>query len=102
MKMLYVTLNTQDEARRIGRTLLERKLCNCVNWFPITCMYNWEGKIEEEPEVVLIVKTIAEKYDEIEQIIKAEISYTNCISEINVDRNTPEFIKWWAAVVEQK
>ena len=98
--MLYVTLNNQDEAQRIGKKLLERKLCNCVNWFPITCMYHWEGKIEEEPEVVLIVKTIAEKYDEIEQAIKAEINYTNCISQLNVDRNTPEFLKWLADVVE--
>src|SRR5215470_15747042 len=99
MKLLYVTLNNQDEARSIGRKLLERKLCNCVNWFPITCMYNWEGKIDEEPEVVLIVKTISDKYAEIEQLIKGEINYTNCIAEINVDRNTPEFIKWLAAIV---
>ena len=99
MKMLYVTLNNQDEARRIGRKLLERKLCNCVNWFPITCMYSWEGKIEEEPEVVLIVKTIAENYDEIEQTIKAEITYTNCIAQLDVDRNTPEFLKWLADAV---
>jgi periplasmic divalent cation tolerance protein len=101
LRMLYVTLNSVDEARRIGRRLLEGRLANCVNWFPITCMYNWEGTITEEPEVVLIVKTKAGRYPEIEQVIKSEISYTNCIAEIEVNQNTSEFVAWLDGIVGQ-
>ncbi len=54
MKLYYITLNNTDEARQIGRALLEQKLAVCVNWFPITCAYVWQGEISEEPEVVLI------------------------------------------------
>ena len=57
MKLYYLTLNTSDEARTIGRALLEKKLALCVNWFPITCAYRWQGGITEGPEVVLLVKT---------------------------------------------
>ena len=57
MKLLYVTLNNNEEARKIGRRLLEKKLANCVNFFPITCIYNYNNEITEEPEVVLIIKT---------------------------------------------
>ena len=99
LKMLYVTLNNQDEARAIGRELLERRLANCVNWFPITCMYLWDGSITEEPEVVLIVKTLDGKYSEIEQVIKSHINYTNCIAELDVNQNSAEFVAWLHGVV---
>jgi periplasmic divalent cation tolerance protein len=99
LKMLYVTLNNQDEARAIGRELLERRLANCVNWFPITCMYLWEGSITEEPEVVLIVKTLDGKYPHIEQVIKSHINYTNCIAELDVNQNSSAFTVWLHDVV---
>lgn len=60
MKIIYTTLNNNDEARKIGRALLENKLANCVNFFPITCIYNYENEISEEPEVVLLIKTLDE------------------------------------------
>ncbi|MBV8815732.1 MAG: divalent cation tolerance protein CutA, partial [Verrucomicrobia bacterium] len=47
MRIYYVTLNTDDEARRISQELLERQLAVCTNWFPITCAYRWEGKLVE-------------------------------------------------------
>lgn len=47
MTIIYITLNNSNEARSIGKKILEAKLANCVNWFPITCMYRWEGKIAE-------------------------------------------------------
>jgi periplasmic divalent cation tolerance protein len=55
MIFVYVTLNTAEEAREIGRALLDRGLANCVNYFPITCMYRWEGAVTEEPVTVMIV-----------------------------------------------
>ena len=57
MKLYYITLSNSDEARQLGRVLLEQKLAVCINWFPITCAYRWKREIVEEPEVVLIVKT---------------------------------------------
>lgn len=94
MAIIYVTLNTVEEARTIGKKILEAKLSNCVNWFPITCMYRWEGKITDEPEVVMLVKTKKEFFKKIETIIKSEIDYTNCIAEISVGSQRKEFIEW--------
>lgn len=94
MILIYITLNNIDKARSIGRKILKAKLANCVNWFPITCMYSWEGKITEEPEVVLIVKTKKEYFEKIEKIVKDSIDYTNCIAEIPVGRQRKEFLDW--------
>ena len=94
MIIIYITLNNESEAREISRKILESKLSNCTNWFPITCMYSWEGKITEEPEVVLIVKTKKENFEKIEKIVKESINYTNCIAEIPVGRQRKEFVEW--------
>ena len=100
MKIIYVTLNNQDEARKIGRKLLELKLANCVNFFPITCIYNYENEITEEPEVVLIIKTREGKYSEIEKTIKSEIDYDNFIGELNVDQINSNFTTWLDSIVK--
>ena len=74
MKIIYVTLNNNDEARKIGREVLELKLANCVNFFPITCIYNYKDEITEEPEVVLIIKTKERYYQKVKAIIKKHIA----------------------------
>ncbi|MBD2302915.1 divalent-cation tolerance protein CutA [Nostoc sp. FACHB-87] len=102
MKLYYVTLNNTDEARQIGRSLLEHKLAVCVNWFPITCAYSWEGEITEEPEVVLIVKTQDGYGAEIEKLIRQHISYTNFVAEISPTMVNAGFLNWLNAEVDEK
>ncbi|MBR8836455.1 MAG: divalent-cation tolerance protein CutA [Stigonema ocellatum SAG 48.90 = DSM 106950] len=99
MKLYYVTLNSSEEARQIGRALLEKKLAVCVNWFPITCAYRWQGEIVEEPEVVLIVKSIAGYGADIEKEIRQYISYTNVIAEISPTGVNQGFLDWLNAEI---
>ena len=100
MKLIYTTLNNIEEARKIGRDLLEKKLANCVNYFPITCIYNYKNEITEEPEIVLIIKTIDGKYKKVESIIKSHITYDNFIGEINVDKVNSNFESWLGGIVK--
>jgi len=99
MKLYYVTLNTAEEARAIGRSLLEQQLALCVNWFPITCMYRSEGTIAEEPEVVLVIKTQEGYRIEVEAAIRQQISYTNFIGELSPTSVNPAFLSWLNAEV---
>jgi periplasmic divalent cation tolerance protein len=99
MKLYYVTLNNAEEARQIGRVLLERQLAVCVNWFPITCAYIWQGEITEEPEVILIVKTQDGYAIEIEKVIQEHISYTNFIAEISPIAVNQGFLNWLNAEI---
>jgi len=100
MKIIYVTLNNNEEAKKIGRKILEHNLANCVNFFPITCIYNYKDEITEEPEVVLIIKTLEEKYSEIEKLIRGEIDYDNFIGELNVNQINSNFEDWLQEVVK--
>jgi periplasmic divalent cation tolerance protein len=99
MRIYYVTLNTPAEAQQISRVLLEQKLAVCTNWFPITCAYRWEGKILEEPETVLLIKTQAGYRDAIEEVIRQRINYTNLIAEIAPDSTNESFLQWLNAEV---
>lgn len=94
MKLYYITLNHADEARQIGRVVLEAKLAVCVNWFPITCLYRWEEEIIEEPEVVLVVKTQTGYREAIEKVIQQHITYTNFIAELSPTSLNQSFLTW--------
>ena len=100
MKIIYTTLNNKDEARKIGTKLLKNKLANCVNFFDITCIYNYEDEITEEPEVVLLIKTLEGKFSEIESVIKSEIDYDNFIGELDVKQVNSNFEGWLCSIVK--
>ena len=99
MKIYYITLNNSVEAHQIGTALLEQQLAVCVNWFSITCAYRWEGKVIEEPEVVLIVKTQVGYQDAIEKVVQQHINYTNFIAELTPNTVNQGFVNWLNAEV---
>ena len=52
-RLLYVTAGSMDEARQIGRALVEERLVACVNLIDgMTSIYRWQGAVEEGSEVV--------------------------------------------------
>ena len=56
--IIYSTIGDIKDARRIAHTLVEEQLVACVNIIPkIESIYRWEGKIENDEEVVIIAKT---------------------------------------------
>ena len=63
---IYTTLPDTGTADRIGHELVGRKLAACVNIYPeIRSIYEWEGKVETENEVVAFIKTRAELADRV-------------------------------------
>lgn len=55
--MLYFTARDEEDAARIARHLLDRRLIACANVFPVRSIYRWKGKVEDEREAVAICKT---------------------------------------------
>ena len=94
MILIYITLNNMDEGQQLARVLMEKKLTNCVNFIPITCMYIWEGEVTTEPEVVALVKTLEEHFEAVAAVVKETVSYTNFVGQIEVKRVNAEFSAW--------
>jgi periplasmic divalent cation tolerance protein len=58
---VYATFPSEDEAKRIGRALVEERLAACVNILgPCHSIYRWQGKVEEATEIPALFKTTAE------------------------------------------
>ena len=56
--IVLITVPTQDVGTAIAQALVEERLAACVNLVPgITSWFRWEGKVQAEPEVLLLVKS---------------------------------------------
>lgn len=59
--VVFITAPSKEVGQQIATALLEQKLAACVNIIPsILSMYRWEGKLNQDEEVLLVVKTRAE------------------------------------------
>ncbi|MBW2993135.1 divalent-cation tolerance protein CutA [Candidatus Woesearchaeota archaeon] len=94
MIMLYITCKNNAEAEKIARHLIGKKLAACANIFPIKSIYRWKGKIVNEKEVVLIAKSMRNKFENIKKEVKAIHSYdVPCIEMLNTKANK-DYEKW--------
>jgi periplasmic divalent cation tolerance protein len=95
---VYITSANAEEARRIGRALVEEGLVACVNLpSPHTAIYRWEGAVAEDAEQALIAKTTAARFDELARRVRALSSYTlPCIVALPAAAGDAEFLAWVA------
>jgi periplasmic divalent cation tolerance protein len=62
--VVLVTAPSADKAAQIARTLVEEQLAACGNILPaMRSIYRWEGKVLDEPEALLILKTQANLFE---------------------------------------
>jgi periplasmic divalent cation tolerance protein len=73
---VFITAPDKEEASRLADMLVERKLAACVQILPaMESVYRWQGKIERQTEMLLIAKTLATKFTELEREVRAIHSY---------------------------
>lgn len=94
--MVLTTTPNAGEAEGMARKIIAAKLAACVQIMPrMTSVYFWEGEVRSEPEHFLLIKTLPEKYDELEAFIKANHSYTVPeIVAIPSERVSEQFLNW--------
>lgn len=93
--MIYATSKDEKEANRIGKALLKEKLAACVNIHPIKSLYNWKGKVREENEAAMLIKTRAALVSKVIARIKELHSYEiPCILSLPIEKGNAEFLKW--------
>ena len=99
MRLFYITLNNDADARTLAHLLLSRRDAVCCNWFPISCAYVWDGEIKQGAETVLIAKSLESKREAIAAAVAETISYTNFVGEIELCAVNDGFAAWLTAVV---
>ena len=93
---IYITCRNVEEARQIGKSLVQDRLVACINILNnVESIYCWNDKIEEDTEVILIAKSNLSLYQEIEQRVKSLHSYTNpCIIYYKIDGGSKIYLDW--------
>ena len=95
-RLIYITAEHKEEARAIGKVLVEERLVACVNIIDgMEAMFWWEGKAQSESETVLIAKTTADAVEKLTDRVKEVHSY-DCpaVVAIPVENGNPEFLSW--------
>ncbi len=96
LSWLYITAGSFDEAKNIGRMLVQQKLAACVNLLDgMTSIYHWNNELQEDKETVVIAKTRKELVPELVKTVQSEHSYDcPCILELPVQGGNPDFLDW--------
>jgi periplasmic divalent cation tolerance protein len=93
---VYITAANKAEARSIGKILIEERLAACVNIFDgVNSLYMWEGKLQDDKEVVMVAKTTAARMPALIDRVKTVHSYDcPCIVSLPLTDGNPDFLNW--------
>ena len=93
---VYMTAGSVEEAKSIGQILVGQNLAACVNLLEnITSIYNWEDKMEESQEVIMIAKTRKTLMPKLIETVNSLHSYDcPCLLELPIQGGNPDFLSW--------
>jgi periplasmic divalent cation tolerance protein len=94
--IVLVTAPTADKAAELARTLVEEKLAACGNVVPgLRSIYRWEGKVQDEPEALLILKTTAPLFQALKERVVAVHPY-QCpeVLRLDVEEGHAPYLQW--------
>ena len=96
MLVVLTTFATTDDAVRVVRALIEERLIACGNLLPgARSLYRWEGRIADEPEVVVLMKTRKQDWAALLSRLHELHQYQTpeCLA-LPVDSGAPRYLEW--------
>ena len=94
--IVFVTAPNEGEASRIADALVDERLAACVNILSgVQSVYRWEGEVTRDRELLLIIKSTAERYTEIERRLHELHSYsTPEVIAVSIERGSDKYLRW--------
>ncbi|KAM9314024.1 protein CutA homolog isoform 1-T1 [Pholidichthys leucotaenia] len=99
----FVTCPNDTQARDLARGIVEKKLAACVNILPaIKSIYEWQGKIEEDNEVLLMIKTRSSKVPALAEYVRSNHPYEVAeVISLPIEQGNPPYLKWIGDIVPE-
>ncbi len=95
--VVLVTCRIDDEAERIARSLVGRRIAACVNILqrPVRSVYRWKGKVDTAQEWLLVIKTSRRKFSQLREQVKRLHSYAVPeIIALPIAEGLPAYLRW--------
>ena len=101
INFIYMTAGNKEEARKIGKALVSDRLAACVNILDnMNSFYMWDGKIQDDTEVVMIAKTSENRVGDLIKKVESLHSYDcPCIVSFPITGGHQPFLEWIAGEV---
>ena len=101
--VVLMTAGSREEANQIAELLVSTQLAACVQILPeIESVYRWQGEVKREKEILLLAKTVASRFDELESKVRAIHSYeTPEIIAVPVTDFSAPYLGWLLAEIRE-
>lgn len=92
----FITAPDETVAKTLAHGLVSNKLAACVNIVPkVVSIYEWEGKINEDSEVLMMIKTTTSKIDDISKFIREKHPYTVAeVISFPIENGNQPYLEW--------
>ena len=94
--VVMTTAGSEEQAANLAQELVERRLAACVNIVTQVCsIYRWKGKVWQDEEKLLIVKTAAHLFPAVRDAIRELHTYELPeVIMVPIDEPDPEILEW--------
>ncbi len=101
MLIIQTTVSTTEDAESLARKLVEGRLAACVQIIPqIVSVFEWNGSIEREAELLLVIKTTDDKWPELEAFIREHHPYeTPELVAVRAERVSNDYLVWLESIL---
>ena len=100
--LVFSTFSEKHAAKKFAQKIVKTQLAACVQMIDgATSIYHWNGKIEESSEVLLLIKTFANKLDDLKIFFKENHPYeVPEIVAVNVENVSEAYLKWMGEILK--
>ncbi|XP_022224481.2 protein CutA homolog [Drosophila obscura] len=99
----FVTTPDKQSAKKLAHGIIDRKIAACVNIIPkIESIYMWEGKVTEDDEYLMMIKTRTERIDELSKFVRE--NHPHSVPEvisIPIENGNLTYLNWIAQTVPE-
>lgn len=94
--LVMITAGSEEEGANIAKALLEARLIACANLIGgVRSLYRWEGKVCDDPEILLLCKTVRHHFSQLSEKVKSIHSYdVPEIIALPLVEGWPPYLEW--------
>jgi periplasmic divalent cation tolerance protein len=100
--VIMTTFPNAESAEKTSRLLIESGLAACIQQLDMTSMFSWEGRIDQEKEKLVLIKTQSSLFDEVQALVLKEHPYdTPEFIQLSIEKMAEGYRLWMDSVLKQ-